>query len=1399
MFERLFMMRSVKELFNINTNISYLLLLLFPVLLHSQDSINIKSGSQVIERFVDEQGFNQNTVTSIISDAYGDLWIATPNGLVKYDGYAFEYFYHDSEDEKSLPNNFIENLLKDAQGRLWVDTREGLSLYLPNKEQFWLINPSIREGEFIKEDTLKRVWVGNGTRLSVYKSNENSESVVTKLVELDLAKELDGRVIRDIEFLSETEVLINTNSNIYILTFKGGDLNAFEVDKIELDFSSNKINKIVKAKNSIWVATGSGLYQTFYQNKKLTTIHSFFNSDVDELNKTYDIISLFFDKEENLWIGTRDNGFIKYDYDSLEFTSYKYNAKNNKSISSNRINCFYEDAFGVIWIGTGQGGLNKLNKNQKPFYNYSHNPYNSNSLSSDLITDITEAQDGRIWVSFFGSTICRTESKLNFETDKQLSFEPLEEQLGQLKDEWVLRLFQDSKGYWWIGTDKNVYLFSEADNKLVKVQIINGGEAVGKLPFYRVIEQTDSNHILLGGVDVFLLENPWDNILNNEPVEVEKPLFDLKGNFGLKHYAKDSYGNHWFSSRIGIYRVVDDNGVFTIKNHFTRKSENNKLSLSHNNVFSILISQDKSVWLGSFGGGLMKVELDEQGAPKNIREYHKKDGLPDEVIYGILEDDDGELWISTDMGISHYDFKNDKFDNYDVSDGVSSNNFRQSSYLKTSSGIMLMGSVKGLTVFDPKQIERNIIPPQILISRLKIKNNPIVTGAEYNNRVILEKPIAETEKLTLDYYNRNISLDLIVQHNSVPQKNKLLYKLEGINNDWIQINAGKATATYTNLDYGTYKFFYKGANGDDVWTSKTHELEIKILAPWYFRWWSVTFFVLVVLAIVYAVFRYLVRLEKLKHQLQFEQIDKERAHEMNQAKLQFFTNISHDFKTPLSLIIGPLEKIAEQAKKGENEKYFSIIHSNISRLQRLIDQLITYRKAETGHMDLKYVEISLGDFMYPLVEAFEEHASNSGINFYYKIKTANRKIIIDTDKMERVLLNLFSNAIKYGGVDAEVSIDAGYREKNGVEVFYVEVSDTGVGIQPENLKRIFNRFYRGADYKGNWSGTGVGLALSSSLIELMKGTLNVKSNPGVKTTFTITLPFDESLNVKVEEDVHEISRIVTDWLPPELDVIQYDIPKAERLSVLVVDDEHEILSFLHESLHGKYNVTTAIDGEDALKKMKDNLPQLVISDVMMPKMDGYELCENIKSNLETCHIPVILLTAMANEAQKIKGFELGADVYITKPFSIKHLEIRIKRLLENKQRVFDYFSRSSTIPEKDATIKLPARDQEFLEKVNTSIEENMSNSSFGVEELGAILAMSTSSFFRRLKALTGQAPSVYLRNFRLQKAADLLKADPDLNANEVMFEIGIESASYYSTAFKKLHGDSPSEFVKKFN
>jgi signal transduction histidine kinase/ligand-binding sensor domain-containing protein/DNA-binding response OmpR family regulator len=1372
-----------------------LYLLVFLVGIEHVNASNVIPGNQKIEKFVSEQGFFQNTVHSITSDKNGYLWIGTSNGLARYDGYSFEYFYHDYSNSESIPGNRVRHLLNDSDGKLWIGTDQGMCIYLTGKEQFVPFDYEIINEAFIKEDKQRRVWVGRDCNLYIF----NPEFQVSKMVEgtvvLDLEKKLEGEGIIDIEFLSDTVILLATPSKIFRVIINEKQHGLFTIQQLLLDYDGNGISKIIKTDNTVWIGTNNGIYQTVLENNRLTTIRLFLNSDNQPQANSIEVQTIFFDKEKHLWIGTKRNGVLKYNSEKEGFVSYKFDPKNVFGLTSNRINCFYEDVFGVMWIGTAQGGLNRLDKYQKPFQNYSHNPYDSESLSSNLINNIVEDNKGHIWISFFDNIICRTHNELDITEGHRIQFDRLEKQLGELKNKIVVRLFQDSKGYWWIGTLEGVYFYDETNEKLRQVYLHSDGGIFSTIG-NRVIEQLNPNQILIGGSDAYLLDEPWSWVLNDKPVPVGSSLLELGKNNTVIDFKKDGFGNLWFGTQNGIFRVLEEDHSFVVKNHLTSNPKVDKFRLSHNKIFCIHISNDKHVWIGSFGGGLMKIKLNPAGDPETLKSYHKNDGLPDEAIYGILEDENGKLWMSTDMGICRFDPVSEKFEVYDVNDGILNNNFRQSSYLKTKEGLMLMGGLNGLTIFNPQQITKNEILPKVLISRLKINDQQIIVGKKFNSKVLLTHSITDTKKLVLDYQNRNISLDIFVQHYSAPKKNRLSYMLEGVNESWIEFDGGKTTASY-NLNAGTYRFLYKGANGDGIWTENTEELFIQVLAPWYLRWWSIAIWGVFVLFLAYGIFWYLIRLEKLKQKLKFEQLDNERIHEMDQAKLRFFTNITHDFKTPLSLIIGPLEKISERYQRKEDLKYFSIIQNNISRLHRLIDQLISYRKAETGHLDLKYTKTTLGNFIYPLLEAFEENAKRTNVNFFHKVNAPNRQVIIDIDNTERILMNLFSNAVKFTEQNGEVSIEAGFREVGSHEILYIEVSDTGIGIPKAQMEKIFDRFYRGVDDRGNWSGTGIGLALCKSLIELMKGKIAVESTPGEKTVFKIELPFDVVVKADAKEDLTKQRKIFKDWLPSELIDLQESESDSSLPSILIIDDEQDIRSFLQEAFNNTYKVTLAVDGEDGLKKLSECQPLLVIADVMMPKLNGFEFCEKLKSDPETCHIPVILLTALDDDAKMIEGLELGADDFIRKPFSIKHLEIRVKRLIENKKRIIEYFSNSRVIPEED--LGMPERDRRFMQSIITSIEKNLSNSAFGVEELAIDVGLSTSHFYRRLKELTGLAPNVYLRNFRLQKAAQLLKEKRDLNVNEVMFEIGIESASYFSASFKKLFGVSPSEFHKNTN
>jgi DNA-binding response OmpR family regulator/nitrogen-specific signal transduction histidine kinase len=542
-----------------------------------------------------------------------------------------------------------------------------------------------------------------------------------------------------------------------------------------------------------------------------------------------------------------------------------------------------------------------------------------------------------------------------------------------------------------------------------------------------------------------------------------------------------------------------------------------------------------------------------------------------------------------------------------------------------------------------------------------------------------------------------------------------------------------------------------------------------------------------------------VKLEILKQRLIYEQLDNEKNEKINNGKFRYFTNLSHEFRTPLTLISGPLERIVLQNKDVSNTKYLTIIEKNTKRLLSLVDQLITFQEAEDGVVKLNLSQITFGGFLYPTTDAFEDYAIEKNINFFYKIGSPNDEIIIDIEKVERILFNLLSNAFKNTPERGTISIEANIvvGEQN---MIHIDVIDSGKGIPNADLENIFERFYQLGNKGGNISGGGIGLAFCKSLIELLKGTITVISDPGIETRFSVKVPFFKYNQVDSNMLNTSPRSFVKDFIPlPSISANKKErtisISNSMEHTILIVENEVDVQTFLMSFLSDNYNIIVASNGVEGLDVLKNKEPDLVISDIMMPEMDGFEFCEKIKSNPSTCQIPVLLLTALGDTKDLIKGLEFGADEYISKPFSVKHLELRIEKLISNSIKLKEHFSKNSKIPE--ANIEMSTRDKEFLESIIEVIEVNISDSTFGVEELANKIGFSPSQFYRKLKQLTGQVPNVYLRNYRLQRAAELLQSNEGYNVAEVMYQIGIESNSYFSTSFKKLYGVSPSEYFKK--
>ena len=585
----------------------------------------------------------------------------------------------------------------------------------------------------------------------------------------------------------------------------------------------------------------------------------------------------------------------------------------------------------------------------------------------------------------------------------------------------------------------------------------------------------------------------------------------------------------------------------------------------------------------------------------------------------------------------------------------------------------------------------------------------------------------------------------------------------------------------------------KGYNCDGIISEGETSLHITMLAPWFARPLSKLIFVFMVLAVISGISLYVVKLKNLQNKLHFEQLDKERIKEVNQSKLRFFTNISHEFKTPLSLISIPLQKLKDLTRGEEEMEYVEMIEKNSNRLIRLMDQLLTFRRIEHGGLSLKISQASMDGFIYPVADAFESLSLKKGIEFYYRVSDPAHKIQLDLEKMEQVLFNLLSNAFKATPPNGTVRLEGCIRMVNGKKYACFEVTDTGVGIQMKDINKIFERFYQ-SDSELRNMGTGIGLSYSKSIVELHKGFIQVESIPGERTCFSVLLPLNELQVGDIEKK--EIRRLNAIELLEYENITSHLIQGQEsavsqKPVVLIADDESEFRSIIKNVLQSKYRILEAANGRDALDIATNGEVDIIISDVMMPEMNGYDFCKMVKTDIQLCHIPFILLTALEEMDSQIQGMEHGADSYISKPFNLKYLEVTVQKLIENREKLKAHFTLSSSLP---ADVQISGIDTEFIETVNKAIQNNLDNSSFGVEELARETNLSTSQLYRKLKLLTGQIPNAYLRNYRLQAAADLLSGNPGISVKSVMYEVGIESASHFSHAFKKKFGYSPSEF-----
>jgi len=1361
----------------------------------------------IFEKISNSEGLNQNSIYSIIQDKTGFIWLGTSNGLIKNDGTVFKSYVPHPGDSTTLLNNLVTDIFQDDQEILWVGTQSGLCLYRPDRDAFvWVheFNKLLSKKSVFFHQIIQtkngNYWLATSEGLYIVqqKAGTSLQFSVKKVTQIQNGKKIipQNTQFKDIIELDDETILTATNHGIFHLQKRtNGEIIILKDFKYSNEKNLRHQELFVDKEGLIWVGTEDGL--RFLQINNSNGRYSYDEtapmqySSEEILLKETSITSFLEDSKEYLFIGTLKKGLYRLHKPTGKIENYRPQPENPYGISSNVINDIMADQSGVIWLGTAHGGVNKIDLCHKPFSNLSSQYFNPNSLSSNLISGILKDSKNRLWVGTFQSGMNISKSEFFFTDIYQTEFRKT------LENEHILFFYETPDRLILIGTNKGMSVYDLDTDDFVTFP--------SNHPFIELLSSKQPNYLLQIDKDIWMAES---NKLSK--ITFQSSTRDLlTGDFTYTSFAEQTQAGlqsptdiinvmlHdpdtglWLGTRNGLYLLKnEENPVFEIFRH----DVHNKQSISSNNIFSLYTDKVTSnIWVGTFGGGLNKIVFDGEKNVSGFERITKRNGLPDNAIYSISKDEGGFLWLSTDSGIAKINPKTNEIKVFNMEDGLSANNFRKNSALQLQNGTLLLGGLNGLTIFNPKSILENPYPPHAVITDLKVLNQSVYPNQEFQGHVVLEKPIYKTKHITLPSNLNQVTFEFAAMHYAAPKKNSFRYKLEGIDADWTLVENVKNFASYSDLDPGEYTFYLQSFNGDGLPSEETQTIQLTIKKPFYKTWLAYLLYLLALLFLGFLGYRYAMNMVGLRRRVAEEEREIQRIEELNKAKLEFFTDMSHELRTPLTLIISPLEHILQDEDLPLNLKSrMKSINENGRKLMDLTNSLIDFRKVGEGKMKLTVVKSDFGEFLSKSAAAFQNYAEDRNIDFRIITPQESFKGWFDPNIIERVLFNLLSNAFKYTPEKGKVEV---YLEKLDDETACIKVTDTGKGMSKKELANIFERYFTSNPIKSLFGTSGIGLSLVKKLIDLHNGQIEAHSSLGKGTTFEITLPIGNGEEINMpEEEVATIVSSPTISMPSEKEVRPV-LSSDQKQTLLIVEDNPDIQVLITNVFEGKYTVLIAADGIEGYKAAIEHKPDLIISDVMMPNMTGFELSGKLKNDIRTSHIPLIILTALNDFESKKTGLEQGGDVYLSKPFSPELLEFQVNNLLNTKQKEKEY-QKTKIRMEPSVPINTENKKEVFLQKVIDIIEQNYQSSNLSVEMIAQKTHFSYIQFYRKFKAITGINAKEYIRTFRLKKAVYIFKNNPDKSVSEVMYSVGFSRLSHFTSAFKKEYGMTPTKFKK---
>ncbi|MBE9462679.1 two-component regulator propeller domain-containing protein [Dyadobacter subterraneus] len=1366
----------------------FLLTFSSPCLLHGQ-------GVGRVTRYSIQNGLSFGVVNSIAQDDKGFLWFATGDGLNRFDGYSFKVFKHNPEDKSSISGNYVKSIFKDRDGVIWASSRSGLNEFVASKENFVRHIPSLQK-HGSADDVTDISQAKNGDLwLSLNGSGFASFHRSSKVFKYHDQKTLPGLMTNSV-----LSVLEDSKGLLWLGTRDTG-IEVFEIDKNRtlkksgIDISAlpkARINKIYEDHaHNIWIASSKGLFLFKRDNKKFYTLRvsTFHNSNI--------YLSLVENQENKLLVGVQDGGVYSLDLEAAKnldpenFSFEQVTNTRNQGITQRSVQSLYMDKDHNIWLGTYGEGVYLIGSIPEKFRLFEKKIIDSRAETYLRYYGMCLDNEGNLWLGTDGDGIYKTRS-----SGQVIKHYSADGKQGSIKDGAIISAYKDSGGILWFGTySKGLFQYDPATDSFI--QFANDPKNPESIPCndVRVIFEDSKKTLWVGTNGGGLTRFDREKSVFTQFIPSNSSI----NSNDIRAITEDEKGNLWIGTYGGGLNYLDTKTI-----RFTQFFNNSRqgFHISNRIVFSLYLDDRGRLLIGSEGNGLLLYDTKK----KTLRLYSEKNGLASNVINSIQPESTNSIWVSTNRGLSRINLSNNKIENFDRSSGLQSGQFNPGSVLyNPKEGYICFGGTEGWNLFYPKQILTSKYKPTVLITGIQLFGKKVEIGSRQNGKVILSEPISNKTKITLEPHQSVFSIQYAALNYAYPEKSQFAYKLEGLDKDWNFVQ-NERTATYRYLPAGDYVFKVKSANQDGVWFEDYSSIYISILPPWYQTWWAYFLYLTAAGLLIYYYQRYKTRQAQLKYEVQLAHFETQKEKELNERKISYFTNISHEFRTPLTLIINPVRELLKN-ESNKDSANLNIIHRNAKRLLSLVDQLLLFRKAEQMQDELNLGIHNLPALISDVFQCFLHQAEQKNIRYEFVCENEDMVITADIEKLEIALFNLISNAIKFTPENGNVKVSLSETE----EQIQILVQDSGIGIPSDAGEKIFSLFHQYPDKRAiSKGGFGIGLFLAKTFVQNHFGALTYQSSPSEGTAFKIQLPKQHPqlkiskvqsnhlahLSVFLEE-LTEPGNLVSDETESETEQTRPVLEhlNAKKPTMVIVDDDEEMLRYLAGLFQEKYKLIQAESGEQGLQLVKKHAPDIVISDVMMGGMSGVEMCLKMKQDLAVSHIPVVLLTASSSPESRLKGIEGGADDYISKPFDKDLLVAKVASVLKNRNDLQKYFYNEITLQSGD--FKISPEYKEFLQRCIAIVESHITNPDFNIKILASEIGMSHSTLYNRIKSISGQSTNGFIRFIRLRRAAEIL-ISTDTTIMETADLVGINDIKYFRQQFTHLFGMKPSEYIKKY-